>query len=273
LLGGLAASFGTAALPPFAVADPAATSEPVSFGVFPYLPALEIGRQFGPMATAFSEIVGRPVSLQTKSDFPTFLAAVYGTQYDIALLHPFIYCELEEIHDYHPLARLQSDLAGVVVAPVDRPMASFADLRGATLAVPPKLSAVARLVEVELRRAELDGPDGVGLVYHRTKTACVHSIMTGQATACVIPGFFLDQLRVPPHLTLEAKFETRSIPGILFAGHGRLGNDRLYRLEQAMLGWDTTPEGRQLLADLGWSSLAPVRPGEYDIAALRLRME
>lgn len=268
----LATGLGTLALPPLAWADQP-PNEPVSFGVFPYLPALEIGRQYGPVATALGAIVERPVSLQTKSGFPAFLAALHEARYDIALLHPFLYSEIAHDQEYRPLARLQDDLAAVVVAPVDRVLTGFADLRGDTLAVPPALSAVAQLVDLELRRAGLDGQDGVRLAHYRTKTACVQAVSTGQATACVIPSFFLGQFKAAAPAALEAKFETTSIPGILFVGHSRLGDRALGRLVQTLIGWNDQPDGRRLLADLGWSGLAPIAPGDYDVAELRLRVE
>lgn len=272
LLGCLAAALTTVALPHLAVAD-MPPSQPVSFGVFPYLPALEVGRQFGPLATALSAILDRPVSLQTRSGFAAFRAALHEARYDIALLHPFLYGDIAEVQDYRPLARLKDDLAGVVVAPVDKVITGFADLRGDTLAVPPALSAVAQLIELELRRAGLDGPDGVRLAHYRTKTACVHAIRTGQATACAIPGFFLDQLKAAASVPLEAKFSTKSVPGILFVGHGRLGDAAIDRLQRALIDWNDTANGRRLLAGLGWRGLAPIGPGDYDTAELRLRVD
>jgi len=269
LLGGLAAALSTATLPYLGVAD-VPPSEPVSFGVFPYLPALEIGRQFGPMASALSAILGRPVGLQTKSGFPAFRAALHEARYDIALLHPFLWGDIVDARDYRPLARLEDDLAGLVVAPVDRVITSFADLRDDTLAVPPALSAVAQLVALELREAGLDGPDGVRLAHYRTKTACVHAILTGQATACAIPSFFLGQLTAAAAVPLEAKFATKSVPGILFVGHGRLGDAVLDHLQRALVGWNGTADGQHLLAGLGWSGLARIGPGDYDAAELRL---
>ena len=268
----LVTGLGTLALPPLARAD-LPVAEPVSFGVFPYLPALEIGRQYGPLATALGAIVGRPVSLQTKNGFPAFLAALHQARYDIALLHPFLYSEIAHDRDYRPIVRLQDDLAGVVVGPVDRVITGFADLRGETLAVPPALSAVTQLVDLELRRAGLDGQDGVRLAHYRTKTACVQAILTGQATACVLPSFFLGHLKAAAPVAVEAKFETTSIPGILFVGHGRLGDRALDRLVQTLIGWNDQAAGRRLLADLGWRGLAPIAPGDYDVAELRLRVE
>lgn len=248
-------------------------TSPVNFGVFPYLPALEIGRQFGPMASALASVIRRPVSLQTKSGFPAFQAALLEAHYDIALLHPFFYADVAPIQDYRPLARLQEDLSGVIVAPKERHIAGFADLVGETIAVPPALSAVAKLVALELRRLGLDGPDGVTLAHYRTKTACLHAVVGGRASVCAVPGFALRQLDRFPSMVLEAKFETAAIPGILFVGHGRLGEANLQMLEETLVSWNSSDEGRRLLAGLGWSGIVPIVPGQYDTAQLRLEID
>jgi ABC-type phosphate/phosphonate transport system substrate-binding protein len=264
----LAISLGATALPRLASSEVPATA-PVTFGVFPYLPALEIGRQFGPMASALSKVVGRPVSLQTKSGFPAFQAALLEARYDIALLHPFLYGDVAPIQDYRPLARLQEDLSGVIVAPQELRIAGFADLRGETIAVPPALSAVAKLVALELHRLGLDGPDGVTLAHYRTKTACLHAVVGGRASVCAVPAFALRQLGRFSPVVLEAKFQTAAIPGILFVGHGRLGEANLRKLEETLVSWNGSVEGRRLLAGLGWSGIVPIVPGQYDTAQLR----
>ncbi len=272
LLDRLALGLGAAAVPRHASSD-LPTIAPLTFGVFPYLPALEIGRQFGPMATALARVVERPVSLQTKGGFPAFLAALLEARYDVALLHPFLYADVAAIQDYRPLARLQEDLAGVIVGPAAQHIAGFADLRGQTIAVPPALSAVAKLVALELQRLGLDGPDGVTLAHYRTKTACLHAVVAGRTSVCALPGFALGQLAKFPSVALEAKFETTAIPGILFVGHGRLREAGLRQLERTLISWNASAEGRRLLARLGWRGIVPIVPGEYDTADLRQALD
>lgn len=267
----LAALLAAGAAAPAAGAT--AAKPPLTFGVFPFLPALELGRQFGPFATAFATIVGGPVDLRTKAGFPDFRRQLLDGHYDIALLHPFLFSDAIEVQDYRALGRLRENLAALIVAREDQPLERFADLRGAVLAVPPRLSAVARLVEEELREAGLDGPDGVQLAYHRTKAACLHAVVNQSAMACALPGFALGQVAAYDPIVLEPKFSTRSIPGILLAAHGRLGDPLIDRLRGAVLGWCDDPDGRAMLAALSWNGFVQVAPGEYRTAGLRLPVD
>jgi ABC-type phosphate/phosphonate transport system substrate-binding protein len=252
---------------------PATAAEPLVFGVFPYLPALRIGREFGPLASALADLCRVPVSLQTKSGFPAFRQRLLEGHYDIALLHPFLYADARDEQDYRPLGRLEQDLSAVVVAAEERPIAGFADLRGEVLAVPPRLSAVAQLVQHELRRDGLDGPDGVRLAFQRTKTACLHAVASGAAAACALPRFVLAQLDLFKPVAMAAKFSTGQIPGILMVGHARLGEGHLAALERGVIGWGDDEAGSRMLRAMGWTRFVAVRPGEYDKAHLALLVE
>ena len=126
----------------------------------------------------------------------------------------------------------------MIVAPVERRLAQFDDLRGEIVATPPRLSAVFQLVEQELERQRLVGPDGVKLELFRTKTACMHAVASGTAAACALPGFALAQLKSFEPIAMEPKFGTDSIPGIVLIGHSRLGERTLGRLQETVLGWE-----------------------------------
>jgi ABC-type phosphate/phosphonate transport system substrate-binding protein len=251
----------------------ATAAEPIVFGVFPYLPALRIGREFGPLAAALAGICRVPVSLQTKNGFPAFRQRLLEGHYDIALLHPFLYADAREEQDYRPLGRLEQDLSAVVIAAEGRRVAGFADLRGEVLAVPPRLSAVAQLVKHELRRDGLDGPGGVRLTFLRTKTACLHAVVSGAAAACALPRFVLGQLDLSKPVALAAKFSTGQIPGILLVAHARLGGGHLGALQHGVIGWGDDEAGSRMLRAMGWTRFIAVRPGEYDKTQLALLVE
>lgn len=257
----------------FPIRSARSAEDPIIFGVFPYLPALQIGRWFGPVASCFSALCSRPVSLQTKPTFPGFRHLLLQGHYDIALVHPYFYAEAVAEQDYQPLGRLREDLRAVVIAPKERRLSGFVDLRGETLATPPPLSAVAQLVEQDLARQRLDGPDGVQLATLRTKTACLHAVASGTAKACAFPPFALAQLEAFEPIAMEPKFSTPSIPGIVLAAHARLGEQMLQRLRSDVLGWHGEPNGQSILKSLGWTGFVAVEPGEYAMSRLRPKVD
>lgn len=270
---GLAAAAGVGLTLPKPIRAEGPAADPLVFGVFPYLPALQIGRRFGPVATTFAEICDRQVSLQTKSTFPAFQHLLLQGHYDVALVHPFFCADAMAAQAYRPLGRLREDLAALIVAPIERRLASFDELRGEIVATPPRLSAVYQLVYQKLAHQGLTGADGVKLEVFRNKTACLHAVASGTAAACALPAFAMAQLKSFEPIAMEPKFGTASIPGIVLIGHSRLGELTLGRLQETVLGWESSPAGRQVLENLGWSGFIPVRPGEYDVARLRPRAD
>ena len=242
---------------------------PLAFGVFPFLPALEIGRRFGPAASALAEMIKRPVSLQTKTDFTAFRRFLRDGRYDIAFVHPFLYTDAATVQDYRPLGRIREDLTAFVVACKETPCRSFDELRGKVLALPPRLSGVAQLAMDELEEQQLLGPDGVRIEFFRTKASCIHAVVSGAAVACVLPGFILDHLDDFAPIALEPKLRTRSVPGILLVAHARLGEPLLTELVGIVLRLDRHPAGRNLLAAFGWTGFVTAEPAEYDAVRLR----
>lgn len=254
---------------PAAANTPGAVEQPLTFGVFPFLPALEIGRQFGPISNTLAEKLGRPVALQTKTDFEAFRRFLCDGRYDIALLHPFLYADAAADQDYRLLGRVREDLAAFIVADKNDKCASFRDLCGQVLALPPRLSGVAQLAMQELEEQNLLGPDDVRVEFHRTKSSCIHAVVSGTAAACALPGFVLSQLKAFAPIELEPKFQTKAVPGILLAAHGRLGEPTLDQLREMVLELDRTPAGQNLLAVFGWTGFVRAEPAQYDIARLR----
>src|SRR4051794_27675328 len=67
--------------------DAQATSDPqvLTFGVFPYVPALKIGDLFAPMAADFELATGRPVQLRTQDTFEKFGEELAAGSYGLVL--------------------------------------------------------------------------------------------------------------------------------------------------------------------------------------------
>ncbi len=264
----LLASLAMGASPAAAITmEPA--EEPLTFGVFPFLPALEIGRRFGPVTTALAQMLGRPVALQTKTDFESFRRFLCDGRYDIALMHPFLYADAAGHQDFRLLGRIREDLAAFIVAGKADRCRDFRDLCGKVLALPPRLSGVAQLAVQELEEQNLLGGDDVRVEFHRTKSSCIHAVINGTAAACALPGFVLSQLEAFTSVELEPKFHTRAVPGILLAAHARLGEPTLERLRATTLALERIPAGYDLLASFGWTGFVPAVPAEYDIVNLR----
>lgn len=264
----LVASLAMGAAPAAAITSET-VEPPLAFGVFPFLPALEIGRRFGPVSSALAEMIGRPISLQTKTDFEAFRRFLRDGRYDIAFVHPFLYADAVAVQDYRPLGRVREDLSAFIVARKEAECRGFRDLCGQVLALPPRLSGVAQLAMCELEEQRLLGPGDVRVEFHRTKSSCIHAVVSGTAAACALPGFVLSQLDAFAPVAMEPKFQTRAVPGLLLVAHAKLGEPALDQMRDLVLDLDRHSAGQNLLATFGWTGFVPVEPAQYDVAHLR----
>lgn len=233
-----------------------------TLGVFPYLPPLTIERLFAPIALEFGRILGTDIQLKSRPSFEAFAAELDRGSYDLALLHPFFYVEASARQGYVPLARVDQELRAVLLGRGPA-ITALSELRGKTLALPPRLAAVSYMVAAALFDAGLRPNVDVILDHHADKLGCLHAVATGVATACGVPSFLLTQLDAIAQMQLHPVWSTEPLPSLVFVAHPRLGQAARERLGRAMLAWSGNEPGRTLLAGLGWPGLVAVSDAEF----------
>jgi phosphonate transport system substrate-binding protein len=239
-----------------------------TFGVFPYVPALKIGDLFAPMAADLTNALGTEIQLRTKETFEKFAAELAAGTYDIVLLHPFLYVDGHTQQGYTAIARLDEQLRAVILSRRPGSIAKLADLRGETLALPPQLAGVSYLIRLAMLDEGLEPGTDLQLRYYQTKVSCLHAVATEQAVGCVVPSFIGRQLEAIDKMHLERIWQSEPITSLVVAVHPRLPQAARDRLQQRMLAWDDTDDGRQLLADLSWPRLTPAADEDYETIRL-----
>jgi phosphonate transport system substrate-binding protein len=253
-----------------------ATSDPqvLTFGVFPYVPALKIGDLFAPMAADFEIATGSPVQLRTKDTIEKFADELAAGRYDLVLGHPFLYVDAHAKQGYQPLARIDQELRAVIVSRSPGKLAGLAELRGQTLAMPAKQTAAAYLVWLEIMDQGLRPEIDIFIRYFDNKISCLHAVAAGDADGCVVPSFVIGQLAEIDQLKLKPIWQSAPISGLVLAAHPRLSEELRQRLRGRILGWSGTVKGRRLLGALTWSGAVPASDGDYDsIRALARRIQ
>lgn len=233
------------------------------FGVFPYVPPLAIDEIFGPLTARLSRDLGIPIHLRTKSTFEDFADELAQESYDIILVHPFFYVDAADHHSYRPLARVDADLIAVVLVPEDRSWDDWKDLAGATLALPPALSAVSEIVQAALREHGLMPGRDVTLRHYATKMSCLHAAVFGEADGCALPDFILSQLGALAEMRLHVMAQTAPTRHFALAVHERVPSADRARLLQCLLGLPNSAEGRAILAATAWPRFVAAQDGDY----------
>jgi phosphonate transport system substrate-binding protein len=233
------------------------------FGVLPYVPALTIDRIFGPVAASFATELDRPVYLKTRSSFESFAEQLERQTYDIIFVHPFLYVEAADRHDYRPLARLDGLLTAVALVSAERPWRTWADLAGKVIASPPALAAVTELAERALLDAGVVPQVDTTLRPYQTKMGCLQAVSVGAAEACVLPSFVLPQISEIGAGSLRVMAESPAIPNLVFATHPRLPRSDRMKLLSLILSWRDTEQCRAILATGAWPGFVAAEDADY----------
>ncbi len=198
-----------------AASAPAAEQEYV-LGVFPFIPTTSIEGIFAPLAGEISRAIGRPVKLRTTSSFEKFMEELRNRSYDIAFIQPFDYVDIAKPGGYLPLAARNDRLSSHIVVKQDSPVKTLKDLKGKSLGMPPKVSAVSFMNRVAIKKAGLNPDSDVRMLYLASHQACLQQLMIGKVDACGVspPGVRLVEQQMKTSFRLI--HETPEIPSPLF---------------------------------------------------------
>jgi ABC-type phosphate/phosphonate transport system substrate-binding protein len=225
------------------------------------------------MALEFQAALGVQMQLRTKETFEQFHDELIAGSYDIALVHPFLYLDAPAAKGYAAIARIDQDLRALIVGR-GKSVQSLEELRGQTLALPPRGSSVAHLLRLAMLDLGLIEGMDLKLRYFRTKVSCLHAVAAEEAVGCVVPSFLGDQVHAMSEMQLAPIWQSEPIKSLVIAVHPRLPAQSRAALQDCMLAWQRTEPGRALLAHLSWPGVTRATDADYDairVLAARLR--
>jgi phosphonate transport system substrate-binding protein len=234
-------------------------------GVFPFVAPRSIVDLYGPVSTEMSAALDVPVKLETTSSFSSFAEALAAESYDIAHIQPFDYAEAVEKHGYIPIARLSVPLVAQFFVRGDSKYRKIEDLRGTALALPPALSANARMALHVLRAANLVPGRDIEVRNFSANDSCLQQVWSGAASACVTSKTPVIVFERRMQASFRAIHDAPPIPHTLFVVHSRVPAGQRLKLQALLLGWNQSDAGRDTLKHLGYPGLAPVQPDEYSV--------
>ena len=236
-----------------------------TFGVFPHLPPRQLEKVYAPVAREFSEILGVSVHLRSNSSYQNFMENLDQGKFDIAFVQPFDYVRVADNLGYKPLATRVEPLSTIFVVAKGSPLKSAGDLKGKTIALPPKVAAVSRLTMDYLKKLKLEPGTDVTVTHHRSHVSCMQQVMIKAADTC---GTAAPALRFFEHkmkTDLDVIAETGSIPHALFTAHPGLSEEQYKKIKQAILSWSKTKKGQALLKHGKLSPYKDIKDEDYNV--------
>jgi phosphonate transport system substrate-binding protein len=236
-----------------------------TFGVFPHLPPRQLEKVYAPIAKEFSEILGREVHLRSNSSYQNFMENLDQGKFDIAFVQPFDYVRVADNMGYKPLATRIEPLTTIFVVGKDSKIKSAKDLKGKTIALPPKVAAVSRLTMDYLKKLNLDPDKDVTITHHRSHVSCMQQVIIKVADTC---GTAAPALRFFEHkmkVDLDVVAETGSIPHALFTAHPQMSEEDYRKIKAAILSWSKTKKGQALLKHGKLSPYKDIKDEDYNV--------
>lgn len=206
-----------------------------TLGVFPYLSATTLEDVYSPIAAELARSLGRPVRFATTSSYEAFAQKLRDGEYDIAFVQPFDYAGTASRAGYLPVAAAYHTIEAVFFVTDRSPIQSAAELRGRTIGLPPKPSAVSYLARMALLEKGLRPGVDVRLRHFSSHQSCLQQLLIGNVDSCVsaadIARIFESRMRT--HLRFILKSPT--IPAPLFVAHARLPGGERERIRETLV--------------------------------------
>ena len=244
--------------------------EPLRFGrVSVEDPSVTLGK-YQPLMAALAKHLGRKVELVQAPSYAGMNRLLQEGQVQLGIMNAYSYVQLSEDRRFVAVAkreiRHESGYRCYILVRKDLGAASLADLRGRTFAFSEKNSTTGYLLpQLMLRSAglvpERDLAETPVIVQH---DSLILAVANRTVDAASVASYVFDAY--DPQITGKLRILARSAPipyGPLVVRRD-LGPALIARIRTFFLTLHRTPEGRQALADSGFSGFVPARSRDYD---------
>lgn len=229
-----------------AVTVTAASESPVTLGLVPVFPAVELNRRVLPIIEWLQTRCERPIRLTVMSSIPDFERQFLKGQLDLAWLNPYHVVMARNAQGYLPLVRDgKARLQGLLLVRADSPVRQVADLQDQELAFPaPNAFAASLYMRALLER---DHQLRFRTRYTQSHSNTYRHVIAGD----VIAGGGVNSTLAtePQHIRQQLRVIYETPPTVTHAltAHPRVPASYRDCVQQAMMQAPITPQGRSVM--------------------------
>lgn len=250
----------------WAVTGNAAPSpEPIRFGLFPSLIPRTLIGMYEPMRKYVETAVGRPVQLFSSPDFISFARRTSQSDYDIVLTAPHLAYLAANNDGYTPVACYKNGIKTILV--VRRKDAAMPPerLRGKVVAIPDPEALVTYVGQDMLREHGLQPERDYTLLRARGHQGAAMAVVQGNADMAFMGAFPFNQLSDEIKARISVYAESPVYPAQYFLVSQRLSPATRKAVQQALIRFSRTREGRELIAQSQFGDIVPANVRDLNV--------
>jgi len=242
------------------LANPAAASDNILFGIVPQQSATRLAQVWVPFMNRLSEETGMNIRFATTKDIPSFEKCLAKGAYELAYMNPYHFTVFNEISGYVAIARqAEKRLHGLIVVRKDSPFQELEDLDGKMMAFPsPAAFGASVLARAEMRaRGIAHLPQYVNSHDSVYRAVAAGIYPAGGGVKRTFSGISED-LRAQ----LRILYTTEKYTPHAFAALGSMPADVVRKIASAMLRIGSSDE--KIMKSLGMKAFAAARDDDWD---------
>jgi phosphonate transport system substrate-binding protein len=219
-------------------------AEEMTLGVFPYVTTGQLVELHTPLKNYLAKSLGRPTALVTAPDFLSFDERTHKGEYDLILTAPHFGRLAERRDGYQRVARTLHEVRAVFLVPKDSSIRRLEDLKGKRIMVAQPVSAIYQLAVDTLAKKGLIPGKNITIIETRTHNNALYAPLRHEADAGITGILLWEKLTGEQKDQLRVISISRGVPGFMLMANPHMPKQDVDRLRQAMLTFNTTPEGK-----------------------------
>ncbi len=244
-----------------------ATTSPLIIGLYPNLSSQRLFRLYKPLSDYLQRQLARPVRLYTAKNPRTFIEATRRGDFDIVLTPPHMAWLAEHEANYRPLATYAGTIQGVLIVIASSGLRTAAALRGSNIAIPDPLAFVTILGAIYLQQAGLRRDMDYHFLNRSTHNNAALAVINGEVPAAIVNILFFNQLSGELRDKLRIIGTTPAVKSFFFMANPRLSTATTQAMQNALLSFSSTPQGRVSLDHSHFERILPA--DSHNLAEMR----
>jgi phosphonate transport system substrate-binding protein len=237
------------------------TDNTLKIGLFPNLTPFTLIAVHQPIRLYLEQQLHRPVQLLTAPDFRSFARRTQRGEYDLVLTAPHLARLAELDAGYVPVATYDEELQALLLVAKHAPFTRLTELRGTKIAIPDPLAVVNMLGLEMLNKAGVSESEYV-LVNAHSHNGAALAVLRGEAQAAILGSVPFAQLASEVRNELRVLASSRPIQSQYWLVNGRVDANQRRQIQNALLQFSATPEGRKYMASRGCRGVRKTAPDE-----------